>query len=74
MFASGGLSALGRQNAEPTSLDDYIGQSHWLVQRKPLRRMVGNRAIAILLFLWGPPGVGKNHVAQLLSIALRTIY
>ncbi|MFT2099457.1 replication-associated recombination protein A [Marinomonas sp. 2405UD66-6] len=53
----------------PSSLDDYIGQSHLVGPGKPLRRMVetGNCHSFIL---WGPPGVGKTTFAQLLSHAL----
>lgn len=53
----------------PSSLEDYIGQSHLVGPGKPLRRMVetGNCHSFIL---WGPPGVGKTTFAQLLSHAL----
>tara|TARA_R110001599_G_scaffold73034_3_gene202187 strand:- start:1988 stop:3355 length:1368 start_codon:yes stop_codon:yes gene_type:complete len=53
----------------PTSLDDYIGQSHLVGPGKPLRRMVETGHCHSFI-LWGPPGVGKTTFAQLLSHAL----
>ncbi|MEP7727867.1 replication-associated recombination protein A [Marinomonas primoryensis] len=53
----------------PSSLDDYIGQSHLVGPGKPLRRMVETGHCHSFI-LWGPPGVGKTTFAQLLSHAL----
>lgn len=53
----------------PSSLDEYIGQSHLVGPGKPLRRMVETGHCHSFI-LWGPPGVGKTTFAQLLSHAL----
>src|SRR5690554_5747562 len=50
----------------PTSLDDYVGQSHLVGPGKPLRRAVEQGQLHSMI-LWGPPGVGKTTFAQLLA-------
>lgn len=50
----------------PQSLDDVLGQSHLLGKGKPLRRMIESRSLRSMI-LWGPPGVGKTTIAQLLA-------
>jgi putative ATPase len=50
----------------PQSLDDVLGQSHLLGKGRPLRRMIESRSLRSMI-LWGPPGVGKTTIAQLLA-------
>ncbi|GAA0794089.1 replication-associated recombination protein A [Marinobacterium sediminicola] len=50
----------------PTSLQQYIGQSHLLAPGKPLRQALEQGAIHSMI-LWGPPGVGKTTLAQLVA-------
>ena len=65
---TGGYQPLAAR-MRPTSLDEYIGQSHLVGPGKPLRRMVETGHCHSFI-LWGPPGVGKTTFAQLLSHAL----
>ncbi|NVK73542.1 MAG: replication-associated recombination protein A [Oceanospirillaceae bacterium] len=65
---AGGYQPLAAR-MRPTSLDEYIGQSHLVGPGKPLRRMVETGHCHSFI-LWGPPGVGKTTFAQLLSHAL----
>jgi len=50
----------------PTRLDEVVGQDHLLGAGKPLRRALDLGQIHSLV-LWGPPGVGKTTIAQLIA-------
>ncbi|KAB7622751.1 replication-associated recombination protein A [Alkalilimnicola sp. S0819] len=52
----------------PRSLDDYIGQEALVGPGKPLRRMVESGSVRSMI-LWGPPGVGKTTLAEILAEA-----
>lgn len=50
----------------PTSLDDFVGQSHLVGEGKFLREMIDNDQVPSMIF-WGPPGVGKTTLAEIIA-------
>lgn len=50
----------------PTSLDEYIGQSHLVGPGKPLRTLLQSKQVFSMIF-WGPPGVGKTTLARIIA-------
>ncbi|MFQ3201742.1 MAG: putative ATPase, partial [Zhongshania sp.] len=50
----------------PQTLEYYLGQEHLLAKDKPLRRALESGQLHSMIF-WGPPGVGKTTLAQLIA-------
>lgn len=55
----------------PRTLDDYIGQKHLVGEGAVLRKMIDAGHISSFI-LWGPPGVGKTTLAQIIAHRLET--
>lgn len=52
----------------PRRLEDYVGQQALVGPGKPLRRMAETASVRSMI-LWGPPGVGKTTLAEILAEA-----
>ena len=50
----------------PQGLDEYVGQEHLVGEGKVLRRLIESDQITSMIF-WGPPGVGKTTLAQIIA-------
>ena len=59
------------ERLRPQTLDDYIGQRHLVGEGAVLRRMIDSGRISSFI-LWGPPGVGKTTLAQIIANKLET--
>ena len=59
------------ERLRPKTLDDYIGQKHLVGEGAILRKMIDAGRISSFI-LWGPPGVGKTTLAQIIANKLET--
>lgn len=50
----------------PRSLQEYVGQQHFLGEGKLLHRLIRSKRLGSIL-LYGPPGTGKTTLAHLLA-------
>lgn len=58
------------ERMRPRSLDDYVGQKHLVGEGAILRKMIDAGRISSFI-LWGPPGVGKTTLAQIIAHTLK---
>ncbi|WP_368790456.1 replication-associated recombination protein A [Companilactobacillus farciminis] len=50
----------------PTTLEEFVGQKHLIGDKKILREIIDQDKIPSLIF-WGPPGVGKTTLAEIIA-------
>lgn len=58
------------ERVRPSKLDEYVGQEQLLGKGASLRTALSAGLVPSMIF-WGPPGVGKTTLAQLISNELK---
>lgn len=53
----------------PTTLEGFVGQKHLIGDGKILKEIIDQDKIPSLIF-WGPPGVGKTTLAEIIALNL----
>ena len=70
LFAASGLSAQAPRpladRLRPAALEEVIGQDHLVGRSGTLTRLLASGSLPSII-LWGPPGVGKTTIANLLA-------
>jgi putative ATPase len=61
------------ERMRPRTLDDYVGQKHLVGEGAVLRKMIDAGHIPSFI-LWGPPGVGKTTLANIIANKLNTSF
>jgi putative ATPase len=54
------------ERMRPSTLQEFVGQSHLLAEGKLLRRAIEQDRLTSMV-LWGPPGTGKTSLAQVIA-------
>jgi len=57
----------------PQSLEEFVGQRHLLGEGMVLRRLIEVDQVGSMIF-WGPPGVGKTTLAQIIARRTRASF
>lgn len=54
------------ERLRPSILQDFVGQQHLIGEGKVLRKIIESEHIPSMIF-WGPPGVGKTTLANIIA-------
>ncbi len=54
----------------PRTLNDYVGQEHLVGENGLMRKMIEGGKVSSFI-LWGPPGIGKTTLAEIVATAMK---
>jgi len=57
----------------PRSLEEFVGQEHFLGEGKLLRRILAADRLSSVIF-YGPPGCGKTSLAEVIASQTRSVF
>lgn len=58
------------ERMRPRTLDDYVGQEHLVGKNGLMRKIIESGKVSSFI-LWGPPGVGKTTLAEIVASAMK---
>ncbi len=61
------------ERLRPTTLSDLVGQEHLSGEHSVLQKSIANGKVPSMI-LWGPPGVGKTTLANIIATHLNIAY
>jgi putative ATPase len=61
------------ERLRPTTLSQLVGQQHLTGEGSILQRAISNNSIPSMI-LWGPPGVGKTTIANIIAHTVKAPY
>lgn len=61
------------ERLRPSTLKDLVGQQHLTGEGSILQRAITNNTIPSMI-LWGPPGVGKTTIANIIAHTVKATY
>ena len=66
LFQTQSYAAPMAERVRPNQLEQVLGQKHLLAEGTPFMHFIKSKRIPSMIF-WGPPGVGKTTLAQIIS-------
>jgi putative ATPase len=73
------LSSMKKEQAplaeriRPKNLDQFLGQEHLVGTEGVIRKIIGSGSLPSIIF-WGPPGVGKTTLAQIIAAQIKATF
>jgi putative ATPase len=61
------------ERLRPQTLNDLVGQEHLSSQESVLQKAISKRKVPSMI-LWGPPGVGKTTLANIIATSFHNAY
>ena len=61
------------ERLRPRTIDEVVGQQHLLGKGKILRTLIESDKVCSMIF-WGPPGVGKTTIAQVIASSTKSTF